>query len=198
MKANFRRAVRVRNTCVLRSDEWRRIGCASAVAVDDTGATAWHRYALQVHKALSVPSPDLPLPLLPAYVRRNHDDALDARRLGRRMPFPRALSAAASGAYLSEEDRVGAPADWFEQGLQRASRDRIHGLSLLPAVRAADDQPGEADSYDIHEGVGRTRRHRARERVPPPRGNPGAPGTGGGAENPGRPRRRGRIPAPRA
>lgn len=77
--------------------------------------------------------------------------ALDARQLGHRAPFPRALLATASGAYLSEEDRVGAPADWFEQGLRRASRDRTHGISLLLPVRAADDQPGEADSYDIHD-----------------------------------------------
>ncbi len=94
--------------------------------------------------------------------------ALDARQLGHREPFPRDLLTAAASCYLPEEDRVDVPPDWFEQGLRRASHDRIHGISLLLPVRVTDDQPGAADSYDIHDYLEQQGRQSRRFRLIPP------------------------------
>lgn len=77
--------------------------------------------------------------------------ALDARRLGHGHPFLTAFLAKASAAYLAEDDRIDAPSDWFEQGLRRAARDRSHGVTALLPRRMTDDQPGAADSYDLHD-----------------------------------------------
>ncbi|MEU7527135.1 hypothetical protein AB0A74_15485 [Saccharothrix sp. NPDC042600] len=94
--------------------------------------------------------------------------ALDARQLGHRDPFPHGLLAAAASAYLAEEDRVGAAPDWFEQGLRRATRDRTHGISLLLPARLSDNQPGAADSYDVHDYLEQHgRRSRRYRKIPP-------------------------------
>ncbi|GAB2981962.1 hypothetical protein GCM10027184_36060 [Saccharothrix stipae] len=89
--------------------------------------------------------------------------ALDARRLGHQALLPTDLLTAAAPGYLHEDDRVGAPATWFEVGLGIAASNRMGVAALIPKRRSPGIGP--PDGYDIHDYLdqhGRATRHWAR------------------------------------
>ncbi|MEU7529765.1 hypothetical protein AB0A74_28835 [Saccharothrix sp. NPDC042600] len=75
--------------------------------------------------------------------------ALDARRLGHRALLTSGFLVDAAPGYLSDEDRVDAPEDWFERGMHVAAQDRTGIAALLPKRISAG--VGPPDGYDIHD-----------------------------------------------
>lgn len=75
--------------------------------------------------------------------------ALDARRLGHRALLTSAFLADAAPGYLTDDDRVDAPEDWFERGMRVAAQDRTGIAALLP--KRTSPGVGPADGYDTHD-----------------------------------------------
>ncbi|MGW5647012.1 hypothetical protein ACWEV3_26375 [Saccharopolyspora sp. NPDC003752] len=75
---------------------------------------------------------------------------IDAHHLGHHGPLSRPLLADAAPGYLDEQDRIDAPADWFERGIRCAAEESLHGITaLIPRRRQAGT--GAADGYELHD-----------------------------------------------
>ncbi|MBL7498734.1 TIR domain-containing protein [Frankia sp. CNm7] len=111
---------------------------AAAAAGDAQIATCLaldHSYSLPQHLAAA---PELlnHLTTAPPYAKAVLTAALDANRLGARMPLPPGLLRAAAVDYCTPRQQAEAPVDWFEQALAHNTR-RLHGsTSTLTPVGA--------------------------------------------------------------
>ncbi|MFI0470401.1 hypothetical protein ACH347_40590 [Saccharopolyspora sp. 5N102] len=77
---------------------------------------------------------------------------IDAHHLGHHDLLPRTLLADAAPGYLDEQDRIDAPADWFERGIRCAAEESLHGITaLIPRRRQAGT--GAADGYELHDYI---------------------------------------------
>jgi len=76
--------------------------------------------------------------------------ALDARRLGFQGLLTRVLLADATEGYLTGEDRVDTPGDWFERGVDRAAKGDAHGITALIPKRVSPGV-GPAEGYELHD-----------------------------------------------
>lgn len=76
--------------------------------------------------------------------------AIDARRLGHLQPIPPALLADAAPGYLTNQDRVDPPSDWFTRGMARTAGEAVLGVTAL-AARRNRPGAGPADGYELHD-----------------------------------------------
>jgi TPR repeat protein len=78
--------------------------------------------------------------------------AMDVHRLGQESPIGRELLAEVAAVCVDPQDRIDAPAGWFDTGMAHAT-ETVHGIAALTARR---EQPGTgpADGYVLHDYLG--------------------------------------------